>query len=368
MRFAVFSHVPHYIDKNKYYAYSPYVREINVWSKYVDTLVIIAPVKKKISQIDIDYSLKSTDFVYLNGLNFTSFKKAIFSIYALPLNVRRIFLEMRKADHIHVRCPGNIGLIALLVQVLFPKKKKTVKYAGNWDPKSKQPFSYRFQKWLIKSKFLTRNTKVLVYGKWKDQRENIISFFTASYSESERENIVKVFEPSFNFVFVGSLIEGKRTKLAINVIEELLSKKYRVHLDIYGDGELLEEIESIIKNKNLKKKIKLHGNHNADVIKSAYKEAHFSILPSKSEGWPKALAEAMFFGCVPIGTEVSCIPWMLGDGERGILVKPEKVNASKKIEEFLNDPKILARMSDESLKWSQKYTLERFEKEIRKLI
>ena len=368
MRFAVFSHVPHYIDKNRYYAYSPYVREINIWSKFVDTLVIVAPVKKNITEIDIDYSIYTTDFVTLNSLNFTSFKKAIFSTFALPLNFIRIFVEMQKADHIHVRCPGNIGLIALLVQVLFPKKKKTVKYAGNWDPKSNQPFSYRFQKWLIKNKFLTRNTKVLVYGKWKDQAENIISFFTASYSESERENIVKVFEPTFNFVFVGSLSEGKRPKLAINVVEELLIRKYRVHLDIYGDGEFAEDIESIIKNKHLTKEIKLHGNQNAGAIKSAYKAAHFSILPSKSEGWPKALAEAMFFGCVPIGTEVSCIPWMLGDGERGIIVKPQTAIASKKIEEFLNDPYILGRMSEESLQWSQKYTLEKFEIEIRKLI
>ena len=53
------------------------------------------------------------------------------------------------------------------------------------------------------------------------------------------------------------------------------------------------------------------------------------ILPSKSEGWPKAIAEGMFFGCIPIATPVSCVPWMLADGSRGILVSEKKFDRSR---------------------------------------
>src|SRR5690606_34200508 len=54
-------------------------------------------------------------------------------------------------------------------------------------------------------------------------------------------------------------------------------------------------------------------------------DSHFLILASKSEGWPKAVAEAMFFGCILIVTPVSCVPWMLNYGSRGILIPEVKV-------------------------------------------
>jgi len=53
---------------------------------------------------------------------------------------------MKSANHIHLRCPGNIGLLACLIQILFPNTPKTSKYAGNWDPNAKQPFTYKIQK------------------------------------------------------------------------------------------------------------------------------------------------------------------------------------------------------------------------------
>ena len=42
---------------------------------------------------------------------------------------------MQDADHIHLRCPGNIGLLGCFSSNFISKKIKTAKYAGNWDPK-----------------------------------------------------------------------------------------------------------------------------------------------------------------------------------------------------------------------------------------
>jgi hypothetical protein len=43
---------------------------------------------------------------------------------------------MRVADHIHLRCPSNIGCWVACSNS-FPKTPKSAKYAGNWDPKLK---------------------------------------------------------------------------------------------------------------------------------------------------------------------------------------------------------------------------------------
>jgi glycosyltransferase involved in cell wall biosynthesis len=41
------------------------------------------------------------------------------------------------------------------------------------------------------------------------------------------------------------------------------------------------------------------------------KQAHFVILPSESEGWPKILSEGMACGAVPVASDVSAIPQVL---------------------------------------------------------
>ena len=44
-----------------------------------------------------------------------------------------------------------------------------------------------------------------------------------------------------------------------------------------------------------------------------YARSHFMLLPSScSEGWPKVLSEAMAYGVVPVASNVSCIPQILG--------------------------------------------------------
>jgi glycosyltransferase involved in cell wall biosynthesis len=89
---------------------------------------------------------------------------------------------------------------------------------------------------------------------------------------------------------------------------------------------------------------------------------------SRSEGWPKAVSEAMWWGCVPVTTPVSCVPWMLGNGSRGELVEHDVKKISRIIESYLSDQSRFDKKSKEAMEWSREYTLESFEKEIKKLV
>ena len=64
--------------------------------------------------------------------------------------------------------------------------------------------------------------------------------------------------------------------------------------------------------------------------------AHFILLPSKSEGFPKVIGEAMNYGCIPIVSDVSCIHQYISDGLNGFLINPNTViNLQLKVEEAL---------------------------------
>lgn len=370
MKFLIITHTPHKILGNQIFAYEPYVREMNLWLENVTVTKVISPILKRSPRsIDTFYKSKKVNHINIPGINFIGIKNKIVSIFNLPFIFYKIFINCFWADHIHLRCPGNIGLMGCLVQLFFPNKIKTVKYAGNWDPKSKQPLSYRIQKWIVSNTFLTHNCKVLVYGKWEKQSKNIFPFFTATYKESDIITFpIKNLNDRIKIIFVGAFTKSKQPMLSIKATQELSRLGYNVELNMYGDGSEFETIKKYIENNNLGKLIFLHGNQEKEIIKKAFQEAHFLIFVSKSEGWPKVVAEAMFWGCVPISSIVSCIPYMLDYGKRGVLVNPVVDEIIVSLEEYIFDENKYKIISNLAMDWSQKYTLDLFSKEIKTLI
>ena len=377
MKFLIITHVPH-IKKDKFYfAYSPYVREMNIWGNGVSQISIVAPLKKEIiSEIHLPYSHREIIFKEVIAFSLTSINAIIKTLFILPKTSWQIYKAMQKTDHIHLRCPGNIGLLGCLVQILFPYKQKSAKYAGNWDPKSKQPLTYKLQKFILSSTFLTKNMQVLVYGEWEGSTKNIKPFFTASYFESnkspfnfiKKQKVVLKSEQNTRFIFVGTLSKGKQPLYAVQLIEQLQHLGNKVHLDLYGEGIERPKLEKYIIENNLKNYITLHGNKTAEVVQKAYQESSFLVLPSKSEGWPKVVAEAMFWGCLPIASAVSCVPNMLDFGQRGIILTMNLQDDVHQINEVLNNSDGYQRQVESAVEWSRNYTLDYFEQEIKEVL
>lgn len=374
MRLLVVSSAPLIPSNNGWKAYGPYVKEMAIWAKHNDIIQFCCPVWETdrgllVTQIPFE----TASPIVLKDFNVTSIKEVLRSVIAGLLNLWLIVRAMRNADHIHLRCPGNIGLLGCVAQIFFPNIPKTAKYAGNWDPKAKQPLSYRIQKWILSNTFLSRNMQVLVYGEWRGSSKNIKPFFTASYTERDKEEvslrkIILQDQEVIRFLFVGTLSEGKRPLYAIKLIESLYARGYKVHLDLYGDGQERKHLETYIATNNLSHFIFLKGNQLSETVKKAYQESHFLLLPSKSEGWPKVVAEAMFWGCVPLCTPVSCVPYMLGQGKKGKILTLEPEEDLKTVITLLGDEGNYQMISHEASKWSRKYTIDYFESEIAKLL
>lgn len=372
MRFVVITHVLHKYHEGRYFAYGPYVREMNIWFKNVDEVIVVAPLEHGTPDpIDLPYEHERIRFEAVPAFSFTTLPNVLRSLWHLPGVLFRIGSSMRRADHIHLRCPGNMGLLGCVVQVAFPNKPKTAKYAGNWDPKSRQPWSYRLQKWLLRNTWLTHNMQALVYGQWSDATRNIRPFFTASYSETEAlPTPVRPLDRAqpVRLLFVGGLHAGKRPLLAVKVVKKLSERGVPVRLDVYGDGRERAKLEEFIGQNGLGEKVFLHGNVEAAIVKEAYARSHFLIFLSKSEGWPKVVAEAMFWGCLPLTSPVSCVPEMVGNGERGDLLPADSDAIAERILWYIRHPEEYILKAEKAMSWSHRYTLERFETEIQKLL
>jgi len=368
MRILVISSAP-VIKKNRLlHAYPPFVDEMEIWFKNFGSITLIAPGTYPSNFNNLSFKTQDLIFVPTAFLQFGNLSSTLKGLTKIPKIFYLLFKEIKKADHIHLRCPGNVSLIGCLVQIFFPSKPKTVKYAGNWDPGSKQPLSYKLQRWIVSNTFLSRNMKVLVYGEWPGQSKNILPFYTATYSKLEQKKVNRDYTHPLKFIFVGTLSEGKQPLLAIQLVEALLRQGKEVSLKIFGGGILESNLREYIKSSKYSKSISLEGFLDREALKSVYQKSHFLILPSRSEGWPKVIAEAMFHGCIPIATSVSCVPWMLGYGKRGILISHEFELASKKLSEIITNVPKLKTMSGSAQEWSGEYTLEKFENDIKKLL
>lgn len=434
MKLLVISSAPVVELDGKLHLYAPYEKEMQLWAKHADTIQFCCPIWKQDRKLLIaPISFEVEKIIEFQEFDITSFSNKLKAIPLALVALVKIFKAMKQADHIHLRCPGNIALLACLVQILFSNKQKTAKYAGNWDPKSQQPWSYRLQKWILSTTFLTRNMQVLVYGEWPNQTKNIKPFFTATYgvdeiqnsefriqnkwslpaqskttennfdsAQSDREDNHSLSLPAqsittendfdsaqsdkkdnnslslraesrtnenqFKFLFIGTLSPGKQPLYAIQLVEELYKKGLRVTLELYGEGVLRKELELYIAQNKLEPIVTLKGNQSKETVLKAYQSHHFLILPSKSEGWPKVVAEAMFWGCVPIASPVSCVPYMMGNGSRGIILKEQLDFDVNQIVNVLKNLEVYLKMSSEGQSWSRQFTTDKFEAEIRKLL
>ncbi len=369
MKFLVVTLAPTLFKNEKQQSYAPYVKEMDMWFSKVDEVTIVSPTKYAGALLLASFQRKDISVISIPEVAFNSIGNSLLSLVNMPLIFMKLLQEMAKADHIHLRCPATITLIGCVAQIFFPKKTKTAKYAGNWDPKAKQPLSYRSQKWILGNTFFTKNMQVLVYGEWPKHSKNIKSFFTATYRNKKiSETTTRVFNSENNFLFVGSLVSGKRPLYAVKFVEALFKSGVACSLSMYGDGVKRKDLEAYIIANNLTEIVHLFGNQSEEIVEDAYKKAQFLLLPSKSEGWPKVVAEAMFWGVVPIVTKISCVPWMLGRGDRGFLIDAElEIDVSTFLLSLENRNR-LNEMSKKGMVWSHSYTLDDFEAQLKRLL
>ena len=73
MKFAIITHVQHIKGDNQYFGYAPYVREMNIWFKYVDEVIVVAPmVSELLNPIHSSYVATSINFKRVPEFSITS--------------------------------------------------------------------------------------------------------------------------------------------------------------------------------------------------------------------------------------------------------------------------------------------------------
>jgi glycosyltransferase involved in cell wall biosynthesis len=344
-------------SNNSAYAFGPVVREFEYLIETFDEIIWIGYLYENKEVLRSFDKIKSDKIkiVPLKRLGGKSFFQKLKIILQYPIMMLVIWKHIRKHQYIHTRAPSHPAFIAILFSFFFKSKKFWHKYAGTWIDKA--PAFYSLQRWFLKK--LPKNSKVTINGDW-ETKETILSFENPCLTEEDRvigrENIhEKKIDGTINFCFVGALNEDKGVGRIIEAFS-LINENLIGEVSMIGSGNNIEAYTE--KGARATKKIKFYGFLNKKEIIDIYTKSDFLILPSKSEGFPKVVGEAMNFGCIPIVSDVSCIGQYIKHQENGFLLKPITVPFLKlMIEESLSlANNVFLKMLETNYTLSNKFT------------
>ncbi len=135
--------------------------------------------------------------------------------------------------------------------------------------------------------------------------------------------------------YLGRISQEKGISTLINAVAGLP----HIQLKIIGDGPLRAELESYIKEKNLKN-IKFLGHLSGNHLTHEINVCRFIVLPSQwYENNPRSVIEAFALGKPVVGSQIGGIPELVREGETGFNFEPGNANdLAQKISSLISNP------------------------------
>jgi glycosyltransferase involved in cell wall biosynthesis len=126
-------------------------------------------------------------------------------------------------------------------------------------------------------------------------------------------------------IFLGRLHEDKGLREIVKACRVLKSENFQFNFKCFGAGDakdfFVSEMTEIFGEKFFYGGI-VSGAEKWKVLS----ESDIFLLPSRYEGLPVALLEAMAAGCVPVVSEIGSINLVVRDGVNGFLIEPQNVS------------------------------------------
>lgn len=177
-----------------------------------------------------------------------------------------------------------------------------------------------------------------------------------AFASSPRE-FARIGRPQ-RVLFIGSLEQMyKAPDVLIKAVGMMVHRGIAIQLTMIGEGRHRSELEAQSATAGLSGVIRWFGALPSGApIRAALDEADLFVLPSRTEGLPRAMIEAMARGVPCLGTRVGGIPDLLSPGE---LVPPGDAAAlMTKMTELLSDSARLTALSRENISKARSYARE----------
>ncbi len=285
-------------------------------------------------------------------------------LWWLIRNGPRMLRAAISADVIHTPIPGDIGTFGMLLAIAL-RKPLFVRHCGNWE--FQRTVAERFWRWFMEKFADGRNLMLATGGRVEppSKRNAAIRWiFSTSLTKEEiarcRTEHKLIDRENPRLINVCRQEKFKGTDVLIASLPVLLSDFPGVRQDVVGDGGALDEFKQLAERLKLNGSVKFHGQIDHESVIELLKQADLFCYPTKSDGFPKVVLEALACGLPVIATNVSAIPQLIGNG-CGILIDDADPEAlAQAVLKCLSDGERYRAMSAKALETAEKYSLERW--------
>lgn len=273
------------------------------------------------------------------------------SFFKNYLNIKKIvYKNVAKSEYIIIRLDSFLGLIAAKYCRKYHKKYLIEVVGCVWDSFWNKglfgkivayPLLKKMQYEIWECPYVVYVTSKFLQSRYptKGENTNISNVQLKNIDDSileKRIERIKNFEKEhiFELITVASVeVRYKGQETVIRAITELKKrgkKNFRYHLIGGGNNTYLLDLVNKLK---ISEQIIFHGSMNHDDVMKFLDKCDIYIQPSKQEGLPRALIEAMSRGLLCYGTNIAGIPELLSSD---MLISTKKDNFKELSNKFLN--------------------------------
>ena len=146
--------------------------------------------------------------------------------------------------------------------------------------------------------------------------------FDEIISEKSKNTKIKI-------LWAGRMIDWKHPETVINLSKQLKNDNLSFSLDMIGDGEMRNNLESTVKSENLQEKISFLGSMPPEQVRKNMMSADIFLFTSdRNEGWGAVLNESMSNACAVVANrEIGSVPYLVEDGKNGLVYDRKDKNS-----------------------------------------
>jgi GalNAc-alpha-(1->4)-GalNAc-alpha-(1->3)-diNAcBac-PP-undecaprenol alpha-1,4-N-acetyl-D-galactosaminyltransferase len=251
---------------------------------------------------------------------------------AVVNNLWRVYRVRRKIRKLKPDCVLSLAdktnvtvllsLIATDIPTVISERIDPTQYSPGWWWERLRSRVYPTAKLLV-----VQTSSVLEWGKKIMGHRPVVVIPNAAAMPSSHEGPLCVDLPSGNLIVsMGRLTTQKGFDILIRAFAEIAATCPDWSVVILGEGETRKELERLAVTLGIANRVRLVGSlrHPEQVLR----RAKLFALPSRFEGFPNALLEAMALGLPVISTDCRSGPSdIIEHGVNGILVRTEDVRA-----------------------------------------
>lgn len=205
--------------------------------------------------------------------------------------------------------------------------------------------------------------KKIVMG-WGIKEEKIkviyngVDFKPSELSKEEARKRIGI--PGNIVLSCGRLVPWKGFRMLIKIMPKLLEINQFFRLVIVGDGPERKNLEQMVRNMNLDRKVYIVGKKSKEELAVYFAASEIFVLNSGYEGFSHQILEAMAAGVLVVVSAISGNKEVIDQGENGFLVKyNDEFNLIEAIKGLWQSQELRDEFSKKGLETINRFSLDR---------